>query len=390
VKKKCRIHRRSFLKGALAGAALASVPGVLRASIPKALPTAPVAVGRCRRYEFDTAKGVISQLFDQIGGVRDLVNGKTVTVKVNLTSSAWHPEIYTLSVQETTYTHPVVALATLNLLSEAGASRIYLCESMGSTQDAKASFQACGYDVALFESMVSNLFWEDTRHLGSGADYKELPVGDGAAFFDRFYLNHRYVDTDVMVSVAKMKNHDIAGITLAHKNLFGITPPSLYSGGTQDEERTDARIDTLHEGGPTAAGNEVLPIPSLDRGIRVPNIITDIVKARPIDLSVIDGVVSMHGGEGAWNGPRLGITTPGLLIAGRNSVCTDSVTASIMGYDPEAPRHAKPFYPGDNTCHLGAQRGIGTNLVSEIEVVGLRIEEARYAYLPVLKPPQND
>lgn len=46
--------------------------------------------------------------------------------------------------------------------------------------------------------------------------------------FSALDLNQAYEDTDVMVSLAKMKNHLTAGVTLSMKNLFGITPNSLY------------------------------------------------------------------------------------------------------------------------------------------------------------------
>ena len=46
--------------------------------------------------------------------------------------------------------------------------------------------------------------------------------------FSSLELNHSYQDTDVMISLAKLKRHITAGVTLSMKNLFGITPNSLY------------------------------------------------------------------------------------------------------------------------------------------------------------------
>jgi uncharacterized protein (DUF362 family) len=284
----------------------------------------------------------------------------------------------------------MVTLAAVSLFQDYGARRIVLAESFYRTEAPRNNFQWCGYDVQLFESMVPIIEWEDTRNKGSGSGYKSLPVTDGGTFYDEFHLNHTYIDTDVMVSIAKMKNHDIAGITLSLKNLFGITPASIYSDhnlSENPENATSARIKVLHTGElrPTADG-EIFPIISEDPGIRVPNIIVDIVKARPIDLSIIDGVVSTHGGEGAWLGGRLGLTAPSLLIAGKNPVCTDSVGAAIMGYDPEAKSGEKPFFPGVNHLQVAANRGIGTNRIQEINIVGLKIEDVQYSFLPGYKP----
>jgi uncharacterized protein (DUF362 family) len=343
----------------------------------------PVSIGRCRRYDYPQVKAVLGGLLDQLGGIGSLVRGRTVTVKVNLTGN-WNAAVYTLSPVETVYTHPVVALATLDLLQEAGARRLILCESLYSTADPRVTFQNCGYDVRSFESTVAGLLWEDTRHLGSGSSYRELPV-PGGRIFSRLQFNHRYVDTDVVVSVAKMKNHEIAGITLAMKNMFGATPSSLYSSSIQDEYSTSARVDVLHEGAPSAAGGEVLPVPSLDRGVRVPNVIVDILAARPVDLCIVDGIVTMHGGEGAWQGTRLGLAFPGLLLAGRNPVCTDAVGAAVMGYDPDAAGWTVPFYNGLNTLRLAAERGLGTHRLEEIEVRGLSVQAARYDFQPTFK-----
>jgi len=188
-----------------------------------------------------------------------------------------------------------------------------------------------------------------------------------------------------MVSMPKMKNHQIAGITLSMKNLFGITPSALYSSAVQNENSTESRTQVLHEGGPSAAGGEILPVSSHEPGFRVPRVVVDIVRARPIDLSIIDGIISVHGGEGQWQGLGLGIVVPGLLIAGRNPVCTDSVAAAVMWYNPGAADWSMPFQNGANMLRLGAESGIGTNRPSEIEVIGLGIGSARNAFLPVVR-----
>lgn len=367
--------RRHFLGLAGLAALSAGLPG--KSASP---PAGPVAIGRCRRYEYSQVRAEIARLLDQLGGIGSLVGNRTVTVKVNLTGN-WNAPVYTLSPLETVYTHPLVALATLDLLQANGARRLVLCESNYSTAEPRVSFQACGYDVATFESTIPGLLWEDTRNLGSGGTYRELAV-PGGAIFRKLYFNHRYVDTDVVVSVAKMKNHEIAGITLAMKNMFGATPSALYSAGTQNEASTEARIAVLHEGAASAAGGEVIPVPSLERGYRVPHIIVDILAARPIDLCIVDGIVTMHGGEGAWQGTRLGLAFPGLLLAGLNPVCTDAVGAAVMGYDPEAPDGSKPFYNSLNMLRLAAERGLGTNRLAEIEVRGLAIRDARHDFLP--------
>ncbi|RPI28618.1 MAG: DUF362 domain-containing protein [Acidobacteria bacterium] len=374
------VSRRTFI-GRVAAVTAACSAASVRA---QALPAAPVAVARCRRYDFDLVKSTLATMFDMIGGIPSLVKGKTVTIKVNVTGGSSAP-IYTLSAVETVYTHPVVVLAAASLFHKFGANRIVICESLYDLDDGRTGFQKSGYDVGTFESTVPTIEWENTRNCGTAAKYRQRNVEGQPYLYNYFMLNHRYSDTDVMVSIPKMKNHQIAGITLAMKNLFGITPSSLYSGVSQDEDSLSNRAQVLHQGAPSPAGGEILPVPSHQPGFRIPRAVVDIVRARPIDLSIIDAVVSMHGGEGVWQGTRVGLVAPGLLIAGRNCVCTDAVGAAIMGYDPEAPEGKRPFYNGANTLALAAARGLGSNRLQDIPVLGLSVAKARYAFLPSFK-----
>jgi len=77
-------NRREFISGLGAAASLAlGRPARLRAAVP----TAPVAVARCKEYGaayLDT----LGKLFDQLGGLGKLVKGKTVVLKINLTGEA--------------------------------------------------------------------------------------------------------------------------------------------------------------------------------------------------------------------------------------------------------------------------------------------------------------
>src|SRR2546430_12978193 len=99
-------------------------------------------------------------------------------------------------------------------------------------------------------------------------------------------LNHANEKTDVMVPRAKPKNHITAGVTLSMKNLFGLTPNSLYGDEAGDESATAGR-GPIHN----PIGFEQIQLPGLENGItstdptwRVPRTIVDIYGARPIHL----------------------------------------------------------------------------------------------------------
>jgi hypothetical protein len=74
--------------------------------------------------------------------------------------------------------------------------------------------------------------------------------------------------------------------------------------------------------------------------------------------------------------------TPGLIVVGRNPVCTDSVCMAVMGYDPQASRGSIPFHVGDNHLKLAESAGIGTTDLKRIEVVGVSVREAKFNFGP--------
>jgi uncharacterized protein (DUF362 family) len=227
--------------------------------------------------------------------------------------------------------------------------------------------------------------FENTRNLGKGSRYAHLRVPTGGHLFSAFELNHCYEETDVMVSLCKLKEHLTAGVTLSMKNLFGLTPNALYSTQAGSEEATDGR-GPLHD--PREYPKLHLPgfkgtDRSTDAGHRVPRIVTDLCAARPIHLAIIDGITAMSGGEGWWcaTDRKIRLTTPGVLITGLNPVSTDAVGTALMGFaDPRAPRGKPPFQHCDNHLLLAEQAGLGIADLARIEVRGLTIEKARYGY----------
>jgi uncharacterized protein (DUF362 family) len=223
--------------------------------------------------------------------------------------------------------------------------------------------------------------FEDTRNLGAGRRYHELKVPWGGSLFPAYHVNHSYNDCDVYVSLAKLKNHATAGVTLGMKNNFGVTPIALYGQHEPDERSTSARVAIFHEGRERPADGlpqERAPESPRRPTYRVPRHTVDAVGIRPIDLVIIDGIETVSGGEGPWL-KDLAVQEPGLLLAGRNPVCTDAVATAVMGYDPMAAPGTGPF-PGDNHLALAASLGLGTNDTKQVEVVGLSLKEALHPF----------
>lgn len=100
--------------------------------------------------------------------------------------------------------------------------------------------------------------------------------------------------------------------------------------------------------------------------------------ARPVDLTIIDGIETVSGGEGPWCDDTA-LQTPNVLLMGRNPVCTDAVAVAVMGYDPMAPAATGPF-PGENHLALAASLGVGTNNLKQIQILGLPLCQAIHPY----------
>ncbi len=342
---------------------------------------AKVAIASCHAYGPEV-RPALEKCFDLLGGIGSLVRNKTVTVKLNLTGSDFRP-ILGRPVGETYMTHYTTALALGSLLLDAGARRVRFVESTQKRDGLETSLAEAGWDVPAL-SALGKVEFENTRNLGQGKRYSHFPVPGGGYMFSAFEFNHAYEETDVLVSLTKLKNHATAGVTLSLKNLFGLPPNTLY-GSKAGTETATAHRAPLHD--PT--GFESLKLPGLkegplsaDPGWRVPRVTVDVCAARPIHLAIIDGIAAMSGGEGPWCGmERLKVTTPGVLIAGLNAVSTDAVATAVMGYEnPRAPRGVKPFQDCDNHLLLAEQAGLGTADLAQIDVRGLAIAKARYAY----------
>jgi uncharacterized protein (DUF362 family) len=376
--------RRSFLQHGLAltaGAPLAALLARDSLMAAAAQSASKVAIVPCPSYGPDV-RAALGQCFDLLGGIGSLVKNKTVTVKLNLTGKGAKP-LLGRPIGETYVTHSSTAMALGSLLFAAGARRVRFVESTQGKGGLEPTLTEMGWDVPALTAL-GKVEYENTRNLGQGKRYAHLRVPGGGLMFSSFDLNHAYEDADVLVSMAKLKNHLTAGVTLSMKNLFGLPPNSLYGAEAGNEDATAPRFP-MHD----PKGYERVKMPGLkESGVsadptwRVPRITVDLCAARPIHLAIIDGITAMSGGEGPWCGEeKLKVTTPGVLIAGFNPVSTDAVATAVMGYpNPRAARGVKPFQGCDNHLLMAEQVGLGTADLAQIDLRGLPIEKARYPY----------
>jgi uncharacterized protein (DUF362 family) len=175
-------------------------------------------------------------MFDQLGGLGNLVKGKTVAIKLNLTGGPSQRMDY-VPLGNSYWVHPSVVGATVHLLGRAGARHIRLLESPWSTAESLEEFMLqANWEPGDFLSAASGVEFENTNYLGRAKRYSRFWVPGGGHMFKAFDLNHSYEDCDVFVSLAKLKEHVTAGVTLSMKNCFGITPCTIYGEGAGEDE----------------------------------------------------------------------------------------------------------------------------------------------------------
>jgi uncharacterized protein (DUF362 family) len=381
------VSRRRFLVGSTAALGLGLYGRF--APLAHAAPAATVAVGKCDTYGPELV-AALDRMFDEIGGLGRLVQGRTVAMKLNLTGPA------TLRLGNRPaglahWVHPRVIGAVVHLMDRAGARRIRLLE--------------CGYTTAIpLEEYLYQAGWNareilgagrrvelvNTNWLGPAREYSRFDVPRGGLLFPSLLLNRAYEDCDTFVSLAKLKPHTTAGVTLSMKNCFGNIPTTVYGDHVPehepDERPHSGREAVFHNGArqpPTIAAPEVDPASPRHEGYRIPRIVVDVSAARPIDLAVVDGIDSMGGAEGPWGG---GVGChPGVLVAGTNCVNTDAVATAVMGYDPMASTGTPPFENCDSFLELAEKVGLGTRDLDRIEVAGTPIAEARFDFAPLLR-----
>jgi uncharacterized protein (DUF362 family) len=344
-------------------------------------PAMPVAISRCRTYGSELLP-TLEKLFDQIGGLGRLVKGKTIGVKLNLNLGPTNRQGH-YPLGESHWPHPMLIAGMMHCMAKAGANRIRLLESAWAPRadPLEETLIEANWDLQLFLGAAPRVEFENTNFLGSGKKYSRFPVPGGGLLFPAYDLNHSYEDCDVFVSIAKPKDHSTTGVTLCMKNLFGMTPVTIYGSGAGIDEPSELpsgwRVPMLHNGErqpPKSSPPEIDPQSPRNDGYRIPRAIADLCAARPVHLAVLDGISTMAGGQ---NPGMFGVEVvrPGLLAVGTNVVNTAAVGVALMNYDPMADRGMVPFETCDNKLRLAEELGVGTRDLGRIEVIGPPIRE---------------
>jgi uncharacterized protein (DUF362 family) len=245
------------------------------------------------------------------------VRGKTVLLKPNLVG------LDPLAVMNT---HPAVIAATRESFLRLGASQVFIGDGPAMDRDTESILESV--KLKEFTGPLAGIF----RDLNLD-DVARVPLPTRASRLKELFLPKTALGVDFLVSMAKLKTHHWAGVTLSLKNMFGIVPGGCYGWPK----------NVLHWAG-------------------IDNSVLDINAAARPDFAIIDGVVGMEG-----NGPIQGTPKSAeVLIFGNDPVAVDATGCRVMGLKPE-----KVAYLAKAGTFLG-------NLeVLKIQEIGERVETVR-------------
>ena len=211
------------------------------------------------------------------------------------------------------------------LLERYNIKEIVIVESDATALSADRAFYGLGWDRILAEV-------PKTRYLNLSNDERVKVKLDGL-FLKEIEMPRTFMEADYVISFAKLKTHSMEGISGIMKNQFGVLPEKL----------------------------KVIYHPHLTE------VICDLVRVRPPDFCLIDGLIA-HEGPGPVGGvPRL----MELIIGGTDAVATDHVCARLMGMNPRHIPHLK----------LAAEHNLGTG---QYTTLGCRIEDVaqNFEFIP--------
>ncbi|MCQ1534604.1 DUF362 domain-containing protein [Methanosarcina sp. KYL-1] len=279
-----------------------------------------VSIVRCPDYS-DTKKA-IAEALDLLGGLEDIINpGDCVLLKPNILA-ATAPEAAAT-------THPAVVAAMCEFVLEAGGKPIVGDGAGISHPGATAkALKASGIEEAARKAGAKVVNFET-------AGFTKVKVPDPLQFRE-LYLAKPVLEADVVISLPKLKTHELTYYTGAVKNFFGALPLNY-------------RKKAHYLGKRELFGEAVADIYS-------------VIRPR---FAVMDGVMGMEG-KGPSHGDPI---NSGLILASPDCVALDIVAAELIGFDPlKIPTTAGALKKGfGNHCPV---------------VVGTPFKEARMKFKP--------
>jgi uncharacterized protein (DUF362 family) len=303
-----------------------------------------VALTRCAHDSSDRqVDDAVRATVALAGGVPDKVaKARKILIKPNYVGANSKPsdeEIKRHAGRFVSCAEPAVTRAVVALVREANpTAEIVFAEGI----DAPPGRTATDVFRAMDALRLVEEFGVRLVNANEGA-IRPVPVPGGGLIHRAVYLHPDVADVDAVVSVAKLKAHGTAGVTMSVKNMFGILPYSYYGSTFRNFMHTNY--------------------------FRLMRIIVDIATTLRPDLAVIDGLIASN--SGMDHEP----VEMNVLLAGHDPVATDAVGAAVMGFDPHSDFPTEPFVVSENHLRLAAGVGLGVLDLPGTEVRGAAIAE---------------
>ena len=303
-----------------------------------------VALTRCEYTRSNAnVEAAVRETVALAGGIPDKVRrARKILVKPNFVGASSKPseaEVKKVNGRFVSCAEPAVTRAVVAMVREANPSADILV--------------AEGIDYEPGVSTLDVFRWMDALRLvdefgvrllnANEGEIVAVPVPGGGLLHKAVYLTRELVDVDAVVSVAKLKAHGTAGVTMSVKNLFGILPFHRYGSTFRNFMHTNY--------------------------YRLMRIIVDVATTLPPDLAVVDGMIASD--HGMDHDP----VEMNVLLVGHDPVATDAVGTAVMGFDPHTEFPNAPFVVSENHLRLASKAGIGRLDYPNTEVRGLRVAE---------------
>ena len=309
--------RREFLSALAAGGVTAAASLMFFKYFKKREPKTETFIASVADYKQELMQYIL-KAFQELNIASASLAGKRILLKPNLVE----PQAGISHIN----THPMVVRAAVEAFLHYGAAEVLVAEGAGHRRDSLLVLEESGLADVLYEDKIPFI------DLNSGPAIKVKNLGGRSKLGD-LILPQELLNADVVVSLAKMKTHHWAGVTLSMKNMFGVMPGIIYGWPK----------NLLHWAGITES-------------------ILDINTTIKPHMAIVDGIIGMQG-----DGPIMGTAVQSnVLVIGRNLPAVDATCARIMGIDPN-----KIPYLSGSSGWLGAIRE------KNIEQRGERIESVR-------------
>lgn len=289
-----------------------------------------VALTGCNDYGLPLVRKAVADCVDRLPDLQEkCTNADTVLVKPNLLSSREPPEKHV-------NTHPSVARALCETLTGDFGCRVFIGDSCGSLSPSSTERAISNSRIdAVARATDAEIYNVDSQPRQS------VPAAHGRVLSE-VMIPSNLQDFDLIISLPKLKTHQLTYITCAVKNLLGLVP---------------------------GAGKKQAHILA-PRGTKFASLLCDLFALIQPGVALVDGVVGMEGA-----GPNNGtLREMGVIGASTDCSALDSVMARIMNMEPTRIPLLRE----------AAERDLGTVDADSIEVIGAPM--ARFAAPDFKKP----